>query len=290
MNDTASSAGDKVVLRAMTDADIPTAHALSREAGWPHRAEDWAFLFRVGHGVVACDGEDAVCGTAMWWPFGEAAGSVGMVIVPPKLQHRGIGRRLMQALAGQAESRSLRLTATAAGYRLYESGGFEAVGAIHQHQGTAMMPGERPSFEAGTVRPMRAEDHAAVVALDRAAFGADRARVFDQLTGVADGLVCEREEGIVGFSFCRLFGRGRAIGPVVAADDAMAVALIHPHVVAQAGEFLRIDTAAAEGPFVDFLDASGLVRVGGGTVMVKGAAFSPSGSARTYALVNQALG
>jgi predicted N-acetyltransferase YhbS len=274
----------------MTEADIPAAHALSREAGWPHRAEDWDFLFRVGQGVVACEGEDAVCGTAMWWPFGETAGSVGMVIVPPKLQHRGIGRRLMQALAEQAESRTLRLTATAAGYRLYESGGFRAIGAIHQHQGTAVMPGEMPRFTAGTLRSIRLEDHAAVVALDRAAFGADRARVFEQLTGMADGLVCESEAGIVGFSYCRLFGRGRAIGPVVATDDAMAIALVRPHVAAQAGQFLRIDTAAAEGGFVDFLDASGLVRVGGGTVMVKGAALSASGATRTYALVNQALG
>jgi predicted N-acetyltransferase YhbS len=290
MNDIASSAGGSVVLRSMTAADISAAHALSREAGWPHRADDWDLLFRVGHGVVACDGEDTVCGTAMWWPFGEAAGSVGMVIVPPKLQQRGIGRRLMQALAEEAGNRTLRLTATAAGYRLYESGGFRAVGAIHQHQGTAVIPGTTPSLTAGHIRPMRPEDQAAVVALDRAAFGADRTRVFDVLTGEAEGLVCENRETIVGFSFLRPFGRGLAIGPVVAQDDAMAIALVRPHVTNKAGQFLRIDTEAEEGPFVDFLDASGLVRVGGGTVMVKGSALVAEGKARTYALVNQALG
>jgi predicted N-acetyltransferase YhbS len=285
----AMSVQGDVTLRPMTEADIRAAHGLSVEAGWPHRAEDWEFLFRLGRGVVACDASGSVLGTAMWWPFAAEAGSIGMVIVSPKLQKRGIGRQMMRRMAEEAGPRTLRLTATTAGYRLYETEGFRTVGAIHQHQGTAVLAGEGPQPVAGTIRAMREGDRRAVTVLDRAAFGADRTAVFDQLAGET-GRVCERGEAVVGFAFLRPFGRGLTIGPVVAEDDAMAIALVQPLVAKAAGQFLRIDTPVAEGPFVDCLNASGLPRVGGGTVMVRGPGLTGSNAARTYGLVNQALG
>ena len=49
--------------RAFESNDIVAAHALSRAAGWPHRAEDWQWMFDAGSGFVAQDNGEVI-GTA----------------------------------------------------------------------------------------------------------------------------------------------------------------------------------------------------------------------------------
>src|SRR3712207_899901 len=85
-------------LRPMQEHDLEAAHALSVEVDWPHRIEDWRFVYALGHGVVACDRAGRVRGTAMWWPFGPSFATVGMIIVSQRLQGNGVGRRMMRAI------------------------------------------------------------------------------------------------------------------------------------------------------------------------------------------------
>ena len=61
-------------LTAFTPAHLPQALRLSQQAGWPHRAEDWALTLSVSQGVVALD-EGRVVGTALCSPFGPVASS-----------------------------------------------------------------------------------------------------------------------------------------------------------------------------------------------------------------------
>ena len=53
---------------------LPGALHLSRAAGWPHRAEDWALVLSLSQGLVALEGQRVVA-TALVTPFG----AVGMV-------------------------------------------------------------------------------------------------------------------------------------------------------------------------------------------------------------------
>jgi hypothetical protein len=82
---------------------------------------------------------------------------------------------------------------------------------------------------------------------------------------------------------------------VVASDDADAIAVIHPHVVAHTGDFLRLDTRQKVGTFAQFLTRSGMPVFDtvtsmslGGTWFTGGQAEKP-GHPLTYALVSQAL-
>ena len=281
--------GYEIDIRPMTDADLGQMHQLSIGVGWPHRPEDWRLVMSVGEGFVACDTIGRALGSAMWWPFGESFASVGMVITSPRLQAQGAGRQLMEIIFEQSGDRDLRLSATKAGYRLYRSLGFEPIGRIFQHQGrTVALPSPVPAMRG--LRPVVADDLDALARLDASAYGADRSRVISALLAHSVGRVVERGGEIVGFSLCRPFGRGHVVGPIVAEDDDMAVALVAPHVEAHQGGFLRVDTAQEQGRFGGFLESCGMTIFDSVTPMIRGRHHDALGAVRTFGLAAQALG
>ena len=269
---TTASASD-LALRAFAPEYIPGALRLSQEAGWPHRAEDWALTLSVSQGVVALrDGE--VVGTALCSIFGEVA-SVNMIIVDARMRGHGLGRKLMQAVLELAGTRELRLTATTDGLPLYRKLGFEVTGEILQHQGIALRSEpELPVFEG---------DAEGIAAMDLAASGMDRSAL---LSGIAEHGTVLRAEG--GFALLRDFGRGQVLGPIVARDAATARALMSAGAMRAAGGFLRVDLA--DPALAEHATRLGLAHVGGGTAMVKGAAPAATTEYATYALASQALG
>ncbi|PZO02949.1 MAG: GNAT family N-acetyltransferase [Hyphomicrobiales bacterium] len=281
--------GYEIDIRPMNEADLGQMHQLSIGVGWPHRPEDWRLVMSLGQGFVACDAIGRALGSAMWWPFGDHFATVGMVITSPRLQAQGAGRQLMEIIFAQSGDRDLRLSATKAGYRLYRSLGFEPIGRIFQHQGrTVALPSPAPVTPG--LRPVVAEDLDALARLDASAYGADRSRVIAALLPHSAGTIVERNSEIVGFSLCRPFGRGHVVGPIVAENDDMAVALVAPHVEAHRGGFLRVDTAQEQGRFGAFLESCGMTIFDSVTPMIRGNNHGASGAVRTFGLVNQALG
>jgi predicted N-acetyltransferase YhbS len=278
-------ATDDLTLRPFEASHLDGAVALSRQASWPHRREDWALVLRVSSGVIALS-EGRVVGTAFCTPFGERLAALNMIIVDTEMRGRGIGRRLMQAIMTLAGERTLRLVATEEGRPLYEKLGFVATGTVVQHQGTAI----------GAVCPSPnaewagAGDLEAIAELDKAAFGADRGPLLSCLMEEGRAMVLREEGRAVGFAFCRPFGRGLVIGPVVARSLDEARRLVATQIGAHQGEFLRVDTGMQTG-LAPWLSGLGLTEVGRGTVMYRDAPPRLSAAVpSTFALASQALG
>lgn len=282
--------------RAFEPSDIAAGHALSRAAGWPHRAEDWQWMFDAGSGFVATD-NGKVIGTALYWKYGADRSTLGLVMVSPDEQGRGIGRRLMELVLEALGGRVTFLHATPAGKPLYEKLGFKACGTIEQHHGTVgSVPAVTPA--AGEqLRSLMANDVPRVVELASRASGLNRGEIIPALLDVAQGVVLERGGELMGFSMFRRFGRGYAIGPVVAADSPdnwRAKSLIAPWLEQSAGEFVRIDVPGDAG-LTDWLSGLGMTRVDAVVKMVRNApagerSVESDATYRAFGIINQAMG
>jgi GNAT superfamily N-acetyltransferase len=269
---------------AMQPEHLPGAVRLSADAGWPHREEDWRLILDISHGFVAVQ-EGEVVATALATPFGNAA-MVNMVIVDASLRRKGIARVMMERVMAVADPASWHLVATDAGLPLYEAFGFRRTGKIVRYQGN--VADVRSSGDAcwGST-----SDLAAVIRLDKAASGMDRAAMYSALSKEARIAVLRRSDGIVGHAFVRDFGRGRVVGPVVASSVGAAQSLISFIMSEDAGALLRVDTGVHTG-LGAWLERNGLsADTAGGIVMQAGTVASgPTGPVSVFALAAQALG
>lgn len=274
--------------RRMNERDLEAAHRLSVAVRWPHRAQDWKFVQRLGTGFVA-EADGTVIGTILCWSNGTEFASLGMVIVDPAWQGRGIGKKLMAMVMAELGKRNILLIATPAGTPLYAGMGFAPIGEIHQHQGTVFQARLMPLPPGERIRPLGSRDNAGLAALAARASGMPRGTVLAALLEQAECVVIDRYDEIIGCAMLRRFGHGYAIGPVIAPDTDRAKALITHWVGTYAGSFVRIDVAADSG-LSPWLNEIGLLQVDSGVVMVRGEAPLRDEKCHQYAIINQALG
>jgi GNAT superfamily N-acetyltransferase len=275
---------EQISLEAMETGHLDGAVLLSREAGWPHRREDWELVLSVSEGIVALQ-DGRVVATTIITPFGSDAAAINMVIVDSAMRGRGLGRRLMDAALEKTGTRSCRLVATKEGLPLYEKLGFVAVGEIIQHQGKALKVAAP-----ATISWARDDDYEKICLLDRAACRLDRSKLMSILRHTAQFAVIREKGEVKAFAGLRPFGRGLVIGPVVASSRQQAKDLIQFMLAHHEGDFVRLDTELSTG-LDPWLVERGLDHVGGGILMQRGPKVERAEAPyRTYALVNQALG
>jgi GNAT superfamily N-acetyltransferase len=283
-----SSAG--TTLRPMHAGDVAVMHRLAQQMSWPHRMEDCAQFLALGAGTVAVDANGATTGVGLRWSFGRDVGTIGLVLVAPDRQGRGIGRALMKALIAQSEPRTLMLNATAEGLPLYEKLGFVSTGFVRQHQGRLAEGAVLPTAPAVPLRRATPADRAQLCALDAAVFGADRSELIGSLLASGDAWLVDRAGQPAGFAILRAFGRGMIIGPVAASNEDDAIALVAAAAEAAPSGVLRADIPANAERLSAWLTAAGLPAIDTVTVMLRGSWPATRQGLRRYGLALQAWG
>ncbi|WP_053570711.1 GNAT family N-acetyltransferase [Caballeronia cordobensis] len=286
-----SNNNDVIEYRAFTLDDIPAAHALTTSVKWRHRPDDLRFAARLGHGFAAVDSQGRVVGNALAWEFGAHAATLGMFIVSPEHQRRGIGRGLLDRLIAKLGARMLLIHASNEGKPLCEDRGFTRIDTIQQHQGAAFQPPLVSLPPGERLRPIGAKDTPRLAELASRASGLDRSALLPELLDVASGIALDRDGELIGFALFRRFGDGHVIGPVVAPespDQSRAKALISYWLALNAGMFVRVDTPLRYG-LSTWLEGLGLPLVDTIEQMALNGTPSADETLAQFALTSQAL-
>jgi GNAT superfamily N-acetyltransferase len=248
-------------IRLLTAVDLDEAFALSAVAGWNQRVADWTMLRQIAPaGSFAAVAGGRIVGTAIGIDYG-AFGWIAMMLVDPALRGRGLGARLLDAaIAAVPDDVPIRLDATPLGRPLYRRFGFEDEAMLTRYvsEPLARPVGRSHDRAAHGLRPLTTADLPAVTTIDDRAFGANRRAVLEWALDGAPQFAHLIESG-AGVHYC--FGRsGRLfdqIGPVVAADDQTAQALVSAALAAAEGRAVAVDAFDRHPDFTAWLLSHG---------------------------------
>ena len=209
-------------LAVISESDLAGCMALSAEAGWNQTPDDWTLFMRHGtvFGLPDDDGRPVATGAVL--PFSDEFAWVSMVLVTAARRRERIGTGILETCCAELKRRGLVavLDATPAGECVYRPLGFVPMLALTRWQGQ----GGGGALSAG-VRPMRADDLVAVINIDARAFGAQRAFLLQSFFARAPHLAFVTADG-ASFALARPGRIATQIGPIIAADESAAVALL----------------------------------------------------------------
>jgi GNAT superfamily N-acetyltransferase len=218
--------------RLLAPEDLDGAMRLKEAANWNQTREDWLSVMRFSpEGCFGVDIDGTLAATATALCFADRLAWIGMVLTAPEHRGKGLARRLMERAIEWIESRGvdwIKLDATDMGRPLYAKLGFADECAVERWGRSADAPAVAPPDA-----PLA--DREPDPALDREAFGADRAEWLRALTPF----------GRIGFEGGYAMGRPGSkaayFGPCVARDAARARVALAWHIARNPGKAIYWD-------------------------------------------------
>ncbi|WP_329572224.1 GNAT family N-acetyltransferase [Streptomyces sp. NBC_01361] len=278
-------------IRRLTPRDLTACADLSEDRGWPREEHKWGLLLAAGTGYGIDDPDGGLVSACVVTDYGPpsrpALSAIGMVLVAERHARRGIGRRLMQYVAEQADTTPLTLHATPYGRPLYEGLGFKVTGRAEMVRGHFTPGGRTPSV---ATRAATAEDLSAMLHLDAEVFGLDRTHVLTRLPAFADQLRVAEDGGeLIGFAAAWPNMDTHVIGPLIARDTETAKALV-TSLAAGTDRPLRTDIDVRHEELLAWIKARGVKSQAFNAVMTYGAPELPGDWTRRFAPLTVAAG
>ncbi len=252
----------------MTPADVGPATEAILRADWGDRRTwfDFATSQPECRPVVA-EANGRLVGTGVGTANG-AVGWIGTIWVEAAQRGVGIGRALTEAVVDELEKagcRTLVLVATEQGYPLYERMGFR----VQTHYRILEASGLDPATSEpdGGVRAFTTADLEAIIHLDRAASGEDRAHAIRRFAGPLTTRVLARHGEVQAFVIRAPWGGGAT----VARDPAHAVRILDARRRASGpGGRVRVGLVDENVAGLTRLEAAGLVPIWSAPRMIRG--------------------
>jgi GNAT superfamily N-acetyltransferase len=211
------------MIRVMTPADLAVVLDWAADEGWnPGHDDAAAFLAADAGGFFVAERDGGPVAAISVVNHDADMAFLGLYLCQAAHRGQGIGYALWRHALQHAGARTIGLDGVAAQQANYAKSGFGGAGATLRMQG--QLAGSMP-----TLRAAEPQDTATLVDLDRAANGYDRTAFLTAwvtATSSRRTVVLDSPNGITGFATARLCRMGCKIGPVVAPDAIMAMALM----------------------------------------------------------------
>ncbi len=290
----AVTGGPRRPIEPLASHELGGALELVAESGWNQVAEDWALFLRCGSVFKITDGEAGIVATAAVLPFPPRFGWISMVLVRKSHRRQGLATDLLQHCCARLRALDLIpvLDATPAGRTVYQPMGFQDGWAITRWRRSGPAPAPAALATGTAVRALHASDWPALLALDGQAFGADRSGLLQSLAERSPAFACvvEREGRLQGYLLGRNGRKATQLGPVVAATDGDAHALLAHALARVPGEAL-VDALDSHPAFGTLLPAAGFAVERSYVRMAQGTSPGAFGSAElTFAIAGPELG
>jgi predicted N-acetyltransferase YhbS len=217
------------VVRAPTPGDAGAIRALVDTEGWNRGLHDVETFTAADPGafLLAEDG-GRVVGTVLATRWSEGFGWIGLYLVDPAHRGLGIGLDLFAHALTRLEPGTVGLDGAASQQANYRRSGFHDVHGITRWRGLASA-WRRPSADP-TLRSVDPREVAfgALVALDGRSAGAPRPALLRAWLDQPEAhlAAATRADDLVGFAAARPARHGWKVGPVLAADAAVAEFLV----------------------------------------------------------------
>ena len=251
-----------IAIRQLGITDLDAAQRLSEEVGWNQLPWDWRIFLEMGDLFGVDSSGCGLLATGATLPQGSDFGWISMIIVTAAARQRGIATQLVRHGIERLTARGLvpGLDATIAGRAVYARLGFQDTWPI------ARLARPDASLRASAVPRHRSElrradpsDLAALADLDSRAFGTNRRALLARLLDRAPELAVVSGAGdLAGFLLARPGRTATQLGPVVAPDSAIALAMIEHALLRATGPCL-IDLVDLEPGLRVALEARGFV-------------------------------
>lgn len=230
---------------------------LSVEAGWNQLVADWRFMLEAGAAFGVAEGERWIA-SALELPLGPALSWISMVLVTQDRRRLGLGTKLLQRCLDQAP-RAAGLDATEFGRPVYLPLGFRDLYRISRYRLEAVPPAVAPPVGV-EMRPLRAADMAQLAAWDSERSAMARGPILAHLQARMPALAWAawRGDRLAGYVLGRDGRLTTQIGPIVAADDDIAIALCAKAMSAAKAPFF-IDAVDQHRAFCRWLEQGGAV-------------------------------
>jgi GNAT superfamily N-acetyltransferase len=226
-------------LTALTPQALAELGELVAFSGWNQTADDWGVFFSCGTLYVVRDGTGRIVASGAVLPMGESRPGylasltgrgvawISMILVRPEMRGRGIGRGVFEQCVRDiaAQGRIAMLDATPQGEPLYEHFGFETLWRLTRWKREA-----RPAT--GPALPPAKPDLDTLSELDQEALGFARKPLLAELLGRPDSRYVRH---VLGFAIVRAGRIAHHIGPLVATNEAAAVAVMREAAAALSG-------------------------------------------------------